>query len=212
VNLLEALFFVGALAVTLAATALVWGALKRRGGSDAAGAALSSGDFGAALALGEGAGAPRREALAAATAARHLLLFDRAAAIVGRLLAEDPDDADALVERALLDIWGANQQAEEWLNAVLSRRPDLAEPLALHSAFSALRRGDSALARRRFEDIAPALETKLRTDIGPGDGLFADWFLEAAALWRAGGESARAAWAETEYARSAPQSRLRDLL
>ncbi len=210
-NVLEGLFSVAALVITAAAAALVWGALKRRSGADEAGAALSSGDFGAALAAGEGAGAPRREAVAAATAARHLLLFDRAAAIVARLLAADSDDADALIERALLDIWGANRQAEAWLAAVLSRRPDLAEPIALHSAFSALRRGDLDLARRRFEDIAPALETKLRTDIGPGDGLFADWFLESALLWEASGDRERALWSAAVYERSAPQSRLREI-
>lgn len=200
-----------AVIVTFAAGVLVWSALRGHGGADPVGGALSRGDFGAALALGESPASGRRGWLAAALAARHLLLFDRADALTARLLADDPDDAEALVERALAAAWQRRDTAQADLTRALALRPDLAEPIALHRAFLALRQGDEAAARRGFEEISAPLETKLRDDIGPGDALFADWFLEAATLWHASGDDARAAWAAAAYARSAPQSRLRDL-
>jgi tetratricopeptide (TPR) repeat protein len=209
---LETLLLLFAVVVSVAAGGLVWVALRGRPGGDPAGAALSGGDFGLALALGEAPGGGRREWLAAATAARHLLLFDRAEELLGRLLAADPEDAEARIERALLAAWQRRgEAASEDLARALARRPDLAEPIALHRAFTAWRQGDAAGARLRFEEIAAALESKLRADLGPGDGLFADWFLEAALLWAASGDEARAAWAGEAFGRSAPQSRLRGI-
>jgi len=211
----EILLTLIAIAVSIAAALLVWAALRGRGGADAAGGALSRGDFGLALALGEAPGGGRREWLAASTAARHLLLFDRAATLTDRLLAADPIDGEALIERALALLWqGRPEQADE-AEAALARallaRPDFAEPIALHRALLAARRGDLTEASRRFEEIAVALESKLRSDIGPGDALFADWFLEASVLWRAQGDEERAEWAARGFAASAPQSRLREI-
>lgn len=212
-GLVELVLSLVAAIATLAAGFLVWSALRVRGGTDRAGSALSRGDFGAALAFGEGQGADRRGWLAAALAARHLLLFDRAEALTGRLLADDPQDAEARIERALGAAWqGRCEPAEADLARALGERPDLAEPIALHRAFLAWRRGDGDTARRLFEEIAAAVESKLRVDIGPGDGLFADWFLEAALLWEASGDRERGAWAAAAFARSAPQSRLREVL
>ncbi len=209
---LETLLMLFAIVVSVAAGGLVWVALRGRRGEDPAGAALSGGDFGLALALGEAPGGGRREWLAAATAARHLLLFDRAETCVARLLAADPEDAEARVESALLAAWQRRREAaENDLARALAQRPDLAEPVALHRAFAAWRQGDADAARLRFEEVAAALESKLRADIGPGDGLFADWFLEAALLWAASGDQERAAWASDAFARSAPQSRLRGI-
>jgi tetratricopeptide (TPR) repeat protein len=198
-----------AVAVTVAAGVLVWAALRGKRGADPVGGALSSGDFGLALALGEAPGGGRREWLGAATAARHLLLFDRAAALVDRILAEDANDGEARIERALGLLWQRRfAEAESELERALLLRPDLAEPISLHRAFLAERQGDLAGAVRRFEEIAAALENKLRDDLGPGDALFADWFLEASLLWRAQGDEARAKWAAAALARGAPQSRL----
>ena len=51
------------------------------------------------------------------------------------------------------------------------------------------------------------METKLKTDLGEGEPLFAEWFLEAATLWAAFGDSERAAWARNAGRAAAPQSR-----
>ena len=64
------------------------------------------------------------------------------------------------------------------------------------------------MARSLFDEIEAPLETKLRTDLGSGDVVFADWFLQASELWLAFGDNDRAAWARREAMRSAPQSRL----
>jgi len=210
---LEALLSLLALLVTAAAALLVWTSLRQRGGSGG-GAAISRGDFGAALASGERPGAAGGELVGAAMAARHLLLFDRARVLVDRRLAQDADDPPALVERFLGALWQgeADLEREQDLARLAARRPELGEEIELHRGFAAWWRGDLETARRRFEAIAPAIESKLRTDIGPGEGLYADWYLEAGVLWQAGGESARAAWAREALARSAPQSRLRELL
>ena len=207
---LEALLALLALLVTAVAALFVWRSLRQRGG-DGAGAALSRGDFGAALAAGERPGAAPGELVAAAMAARHLLLLDRSRSLVERALAQDADDPRALVERFLGGLWQAGAGAED-LARLASRRPELGEEIELHRAFAAWWRGELEAARLRFEAIAPALESKLRADIGPGDGLYADWYLEAEALWRASGDAERAAWAHEALARSAPQSRLRELL
>jgi tetratricopeptide (TPR) repeat protein len=206
----EILLLLLSVVVTVAAALLVWAALRGKRGPDPVGGALSRGDFGLALALGEAPGGGRREWLAAALAARHLLLFDRAAALTDRILAADANDAEARIERALGLLWQRRYaDAERELERALLLRPDLAEPIGLHRAFLAERQGDLPSARRRFEEIAAALENKLRADLGPGDALFADWFLEASLLWAAQGDEERAAWAGAAFARGAPQSRLR---
>jgi tetratricopeptide (TPR) repeat protein len=205
----EILLLLFSVVVTVAAGLLVWAALRGRRGADPVGDAISRGDFGLALALGEAPGGSRREWLAAALAARHLLLFDRAAALTDRILTGEPDDGEARIERALGLLWQRRfAEAERELERALLLRPDLAEPIGLHRAFLAERQGDLASAGRRFEEIAAALENKLRSDIGPGDALFADWFLEGSLLWRALGDQERAAWAAAAFSRGAPQSRL----
>ena len=90
-------------------------------------------------------------------------------------------------------------------------RSDLEESITLHRAWVALRQGRARLARRRFEDVEASLESKLRADLS-GDPLFAEWFLQAALLWRAAGDEERAAWAWREGLAAAPQSRLAEVL
>ena len=80
--------------------------------------------------------------------------------------------------------------------------------MTLHRAWLALRAGDRAGARRLFEEVEAPLETKLRIDLGSGEPVFADWFDHAAELWTAFGDAEKAAWAEREARRSAPESRL----
>jgi hypothetical protein len=64
------------------------------------------------------------------------------------------------------------------------------------------------MARRLFSEVEAPLENKLRSDLGSGEPLFAEWFLQAAALWRAFGEEERAGWARREGRASAPESQL----
>ena len=45
-------------------------------------------------------------------------------------------------------------------------------------------------------------------DLGSGEPLFAEWFLQAADLWADAGDEERAAWARREGRASAPESRL----
>ena len=90
-------------------------------------------------------------------------------------------------------------------------RADLAESITLHRAWLELRRGRERDARRRFEEIEASLESKLRADL-VGDPLFAEWYLQAALLWRAAGDEERAAWAWREGLAAAPESRLAEAL
>ena len=52
--------------------------------------------------------------------------------------------------------------------------------------------------------------TKLTVDVGSGEPAFAEWFLHAAALWRAAGDIERAEWAWRKASESAPESLLPD--
>ncbi|MGH9363622.1 MAG: hypothetical protein ACRD2T_17060, partial [Thermoanaerobaculia bacterium] len=86
----------------------------------------------------------------------------------------------------------------------------------LDQALAQLRDGDAKAAKetvaetylQHFEEVEAPLESKLRSDLGPGDPLFAEWFLQAAALWRAAGEEERADWALAAGRAAAPASRL----
>ena len=174
---------------------------------------LGRGDFAAALAAARtGPGATRSDLWAAAVAAKHLLELDRAAALLDRLLRAEPDDGEAWLERGLVAAYaGEPEQARAAFARAEALRSDLAESLTLHRAWATLRAGDARTARRLFEEVEAPLETKLRMDLG-GDPLFAEWFLQAAALWRAAGDAERADWAEAAGRAAAPASRLPERL
>jgi tetratricopeptide (TPR) repeat protein len=201
-----------ALGATVAVVAAVlFIALRRRPPGPAA-AALARGDFAAALAAGGDSG-ERGEAFAAATAAKHLLALADAAAILDRLLAADPADGEAWLGRGLVAAYaGDPAAAEAAFSRVEASRADLLESLTLHRAWLALTAGDPAAARRRFEEIEAPLGNKLESDLGAGDLAFAEWFLQAAALWRAGGQAEKAAWALAQGRAAAPASPLVEYL
>ena len=172
--------------------------------------AVGRGEFSAALEAARGrAKAGRDELYAAAVAARHLLRFEEARGYLGRLLTADPEDGEARIEAGLVAAYeGDFAAAEQAFLEAASRRSDLTESITLHRAWVALRRGDRRAARRLFDEVEAPLETKLRSDLGSGDPLFAEWFLQAAALWEAFGDVERAGWARREGRASAPESRL----
>jgi len=176
--------------------------------------ALEQGRFKAALeAARTDARAGRDDLFAAAVAARHLLRLDRAREILARILAGDPADGEAWLEAGLVEAYGGDPGAARRAFAkVESRRSDLLESLNLHRAWLALRTGDRRGARRLFDEVEAPLETKLRSDIGGGDPAFAEWFLQAAALWEAFGEEEKAAWAWREGRAAAPESRLGEIV
>ena len=166
---------------------------------------LGRGAFVAARELG---GSRPADRLPAAIACRHLLELETAASLLDAALADDPEDGEALVERALVEAYaGRHDAADALLRRAAAVRADLAESITLHRAWLELDRGDERLARRRFEEIEASLESKLRSDLA-GDPLFAEWFLQASLLWRAAGDEERAAWAWSEGTAAAPESRL----
>jgi len=203
--------FLGVLLAGLAVGALLlWSGLKRSGASLAL-QELGRGHFAATLAAArtDGPRPERDELYAAAVAAKHLLDLDRARDLLGRLLAADPEDGEAWLESGLVAAYSGDlATAEAAFARAAAHRSDLAESLTLHRAWLALRRGDRAAARRLFDEVEAPLETKLRTDLGEGEPLFAEWFLQAAALWEAFGDSERALWARTAGREAAPESRL----
>jgi hypothetical protein len=200
----------GALAAAVLVAVLL--AALRPGRATAAAAALARGDFEGAQRAGADPGAPRAARFAAAVAAKHRLDLAAAARILDELLGEDPGDGEAWLERGLVAAYGGEVAASTAaFERAAALRGDLAEALALHRAWAAVRAGDPEAARRLFEEIEAPLETKLR-DLGdrpgPGDAPFAEWFLHAAAVWRALGDEPRAAWAAAAGRRAAPGSRL----
>jgi tetratricopeptide (TPR) repeat protein len=198
------------LLVLLAAGALgLWVTLRQPSGSPAL-QALGKGHFAAALeAARTDARAGRDELYAGAVAAKHLLELDRARLLLDRILARDPADGEAWLERGLVAAYAGDLEAADRAFAkVEPLRSDLLESLTLHRAWLALRRGDSPAARRLFAEVDAPLENKLRSDLGGGEPLFAEWFLQAAALWRAFGDEEKAEWARREGQASAPESRL----
>src|SRR6185295_2263241 len=194
----------------LAAGALGLWSVLRQPPPSAALQALGQGRFAAALAAARtDARASRDDLYAAAIAAKHLLELDRARACLDRLLARDPADGEAWLESGLVAAYAGDlAAADRAFSRVEPLRSDLLESLTLHRAWLALRRGDAAAARRLFSEIEAPLENKLRSDLGSGEPLFAEWFLHAAALWRDAGDAERAAWARREGQASAPESRL----
>jgi tetratricopeptide (TPR) repeat protein len=198
----------------LAAGAFGLRAVLRRPPESLALRALGEGRFAAALAAARtDAGAGRDELYAAAVAARHLLELDRARALLARVLARDAGDGEAWLESGLAAAYAGDWDgAESAFARVESLRSDLLESLTLHRAWLALRRGDAPAARRLFGEVEAPLENKLRSDLGSGEPLFAEWFLQAALLWQAAGDDERAAWAWREGLASAPESRLAEVV
>ena len=146
-------------------------------------------------------------------AAKHLLRLETARELLGRLLAADPGDGEAWIEAGLVAAYSGDfAAAEQALVEAVARRSDLAESITLHRAWLELRRGDLLAAHRLFDEVEAPLETKLRSDLGSGEPLFAEWFLQAAALWAAAGNHGRAAWAHAEGLASAPASRLAEVV
>lgn len=201
----------------VAITAFVLVSVLRGTQSSAAAQAVGRGDFEAALAAARtGRGAGRDELFAAAVAARHRLRFDEARRLLARILALDPSDGEAWLESGLTAAYaggtGDLDKAAQDLGRAAALRSDLAESITLHRAWIALRKGDLKEARHLFDDVETSLENKLRTDLGGGEPLFAEWFLQAAELWEALGDTERAAWAWEEGRRSAGDSRLPEIL
>ncbi len=197
------------LGLVVVAAAVVTAAVLRHAPRSRAAELLGRGAFGAARDSG---GQGPEELLAAATAARHLLDLSTAARLLDAVLAEDPADGEALLERGLVEAYaGRHDEAAELLRRATAARADLAESITLHRAWLELRRGHEREARRRFEEVEASLESKLRSDLA-GDPLFAEWFLHAALLWRASGDEERASWAWREGLRAAPESRLANAL
>jgi len=174
--------------------------------------ALGEGDLRTALAAGRGAHS-RDERLAAAVAARQLLDFDAAVALLDALVAEEPDDGEAWLERGVTAAWvGDAATAERAFGRVATRRSDLGETLSLHRAWLALRAGERERARRLFGEIAWPLHNKLTMDLGPGDPSFAEWFLMAAVLHHTLGQEEEARQALEHGVAAAPDLGLVELL
>ena len=176
----------------------------------AAGDLVGRGDFAEALTAADtGGDAERDELMAAAIAAKHLRELDRAEDLLARVVRIDDDDGEAWMERGLVAAYrGDYALAADHLRSAERRRSDLLESISLHRAWVDLLAGEAAAALRRFEEIAAPLESKLRSDLGPGDPLFAEWFFQASDLWAESGATEKAAWARREARRSAPSSEL----
>lgn len=173
--------------------------------------AVGRGDFEAALASVR-TNAGRDELVAAAVAAKHLLRLDESRALLARVLARDTSDGEAWLESGLAAAYAGDWlAAERALSEAAARRSDLAESITLHRAWVALKKKDMREARHLFDEVETSLENKLRTDLGGGEPLFAEWFLQAAELWAAFGDEERANWAREEGKRSAIGSRLPEI-
>lgn len=200
----------GVTLVVIAAGLAVLVVILKQTPRSAAGSLIGSGDFSRALSSADvGPGAGRDELLAAAVAAKHLLELETADALVRRILEADESDGEAWMERGLIAAYGGDYAlAIEWLSDAERWRSDLFESITLHRAWTELRAGLGDSARKRFEEISAPLESKLRSDLGPGDPLFAEWFFQAADLWEESGAPDKGAWARREARRAAPQSAL----
>ena len=205
----EGIFLFLLILIAVAASIGLFVVLRRSEASPAM-EALGRGDFEGALAA---ARARRDDLYAAAVASKHLLRLDEARTILQRILAADPEDGEAWLESGLVASYGGDfATAERSFTEAASRRSDLAESITLHRAWLELRRGNQPTARRLFDEVEAPLESKLRSDLGSGEPLFAEWFLQAAALWDAFGNPGQAEWARREGRASAPASRLAEVL
>jgi len=197
-----------------AAGALILFAVLRRTPISSAMQAVGRGDFADALAAAKtGPGASRDDLLTAAVAAKHLLRLEDSRSYLTRVLAADPADGEAWLESGLAAAYAGDfPAAERALSEAAAKRSDLAESITLHRAWLEARKGDLRRARHLFDEVETSLENKLRTDLGSGEPLFAEWFLQAAELWSVFGDAERTAWAREEGRRSAPGSRLPEIL
>lgn len=196
----------------IAVSGLILFAVLRRAPVSPAVQAVGRGDFEAALASVR-TNAGRDELFAAAVAAKHLLRLEESRALLDRILKRDPTDGEAWLESGLAAAYAGDwPAAERALAEAAARRSDLAESITLHRAWVELRKGEVREARHRFDEVETSLENKLRTDLGGGEPLFAEWFLQAAELWSALGDEERADWARAEGRRSAIGSRLPEIL
>lgn len=209
----EALLMFGLVVAAVVGGLALYVALRQSRSSPAT-RALGEGDFATVLDVAElGPDAHRDELYSAAVAAKHLLELDLCEELLRRMLDEDPQDGEAWLELGLLAAYsGRYDEAEAAFVRVQDRRMDLLESLTLHRAWVALQRGDGHRARSLFEEVEAPLETKLRTDLGEGEPLFVEWFLQAASLWQARGDTQRAAWAREMAAQTAPSSRLQEIV
>lgn len=210
---LESLLLFLSLTMLVAGTIFLFVVLRSRSSTQAA-ESVDRGDFQEALELVEGEHDPARDDLmAGAIAAKHLVDFKRADALLDRILSAEPADGEAWLERGLVAAYSERlDAAREALGRSVSLRADLLESVTLHRAWVALRADDTRQAKALFDEIEVPLETKLRQDLGEGDAAFADWFHQAGDLWDAKGDSERAAWAHDAARRAAPESRLFDYL
>lgn len=209
----EAILFIAVFALVAAFGLSLLVALRTRASTSAV-TLLEAGDFRAALEAASSSQRPGRdELLAGARAARNLVQLGLAARFLDRLLADDPEDGEAWLERALASAYGRHAQAaRQAFDRVPRSRSDLLESLTLHRAWLELFDGNGSLSRSLFEEVEASLETKLRDDLGDGDPAFAEWFLHAGWLWHGRGDEERAGWALSTARRAAPNSRLPDLL
>ena len=209
----ETLVFVGVFGL-LAVAGLSFLVVLRSSRGAPAVSAFEAGRFAEAVELARsGVNAGRESRIAGARAARHLLDFDTAGDLLDRLLREDPEDGEAWVEKGLASAYRRDPEgARNHFQRASTLRSDLLESITLHRAWVELSAGDTALARRLFDEIEQPIITKLDTDLGAGDPEFAEWFLHAGWLWRARGDEARALGAIDAARNAVPESRLPDLL
>lgn len=207
----EILLYIG-LGASILIGGLMMGIALRESRPTDAGRALDEGRFRDALALSEtGPKATERDLRVAAIAAKHCGDWDSADLFLDRLLDDDREDAEALLEKGLVLIYrGDPATAIESLDRALALRSDLAESISLHRSYALMGLGETDRARRLFEEIEVPLETKLRSDMGAGEPIFCEWFIHAASLWSLAGDWQRASWAREEAMKSAGDSRLPD--
>jgi len=184
----------------------------RQGKPEPSSEALSLGHFHDTLTLADTSGNAERGSLYnAAVAAKHLLDWQTAERLLRRILSED-EDGEAWLELGLvLTYQGSYTEAMRSFDRAETFRADLSESLNLHRAFVEMRRGESGRARTLFEEIEIPLETKLRIDMGSGEPLFLEWFLQSAALWRAAGKIEKAEWATAQVRSTPGESRLSEI-
>ena len=171
---------------------------------------LAGGQLSAALGAARfGKRADRRELLAAATAARHLLRLDLARDLLARAgEGRGSRDPEVWCELGLLAAYeGRFAAAAEAFDRAGGKGADDLR-LDLHRAWLDLLRGETATACRRFAPLAAGLESRWQEEAEGGEPETAELLLQAAALWEACGDRPRADWARREGRAAAPESRL----
>jgi hypothetical protein len=134
-----------------------------------AGELVGAGDFETALDSADtGAGAERDELMAAAFAAKHTMELDRARGLVDRVLADDPADGEAWLERGLIEAYdGDHAAALDSLAEAGRHRADLLESIANSSTTW----GPVTLSSRSGSSRPPTsgrLSARASSERGPG--------------------------------------------